>query len=229
VSFPFVEFALGIFRQKTVVQVREEFHLRGLPFDSGCSRFKVFGVDFARREVDAEVMRRDGDASASEVSIQHALARLSELAKGVLIERHRLLRGVDLAFVVATRQRIALEDDRVAVERDPCLLCLREVTILEAFAFVPDHEAAGWTQREVVSAPYDLRLGDAEEFVEVFRGWDRIVPFLVLGFVLFAAIFSSSGRCADAIGRVDDGEVEVTIWEALHHVHAVSQAQIQRT
>ena len=49
--------------------------------------------------MDSGIVRGDGDASASHVRIQHPLARLREVRQYPLIERHGLLRRVDLRVV----------------------------------------------------------------------------------------------------------------------------------
>jgi len=198
--------------------------LRRFASDAGFCRVEVVGVDFARREMDSGIVRGNGDASASHVRIQHALAGLRELREQPLVETHRLLCGVDSVGVRILRAQP--EGFRGFIEARPCELGIREGHAIRLL-FVPDHEAPRRRQWEVVSTPHDLILRHPAEFREVFRAGHSIV-----GLLHRAISRQPSAWCpvchADAVRRIDDCQIEVTIREGCHHVHAIAKPQIQR-
>ena len=63
----------------------------------------------------------------------------------------------------------------VFVETRPSILYVRHCKFFRYVRFMPRNKASARREVEVISAPYDLLLRNAKQFIEIFFAW-RVVP-----------------------------------------------------
>ena len=99
--------------------------------------------------------------------VENAESRLRIPRENPLVQRNRLLRDMD-SRIALRPLRTMPEDLRVlAAEGSPGIFAHRHREIFRDVALVPDQEAPGRRQGEIVPAPDNLIARDAEELLEI--------------------------------------------------------------